>query len=54
MSLKPLMVIFLIVDESLLNSIVTIRLMKHKMPGNGLWQGLESGFLKFKKDLKRN
>lgn len=37
--------------ESLLNAIITNRLMKHKMPGNGFVAGSESGF-KFKENLK--
>jgi len=37
--------------ESLLNSIITNRLMKHKMPGNGFIAGSESGF-KFKSELE--
>ena len=37
--------------ESLLNSIITNRIMKHKMPGSGYVAGSESGF-KFQEDLK--
>lgn len=37
--------------ESLLNAIITNRLMKHKMPGNGFVAGSESGF-KFQESLK--
>jgi hypothetical protein len=37
--------------ESLLNSIITNRVMKHKMPGNGYVAGSESGF-KFQEGLK--
>ena len=37
--------------ESLLNAIVTNRLMNHKMPGNSFVVGSENGF-KFKEDLK--
>ena len=37
--------------ESLLNSIVTNRIMKHKLPGNGFVAGSESGF-KFKENLE--
>lgn len=37
--------------ESLLNSIITNRVMKHKMPGNGFVAGSESGF-KFQEDTK--
>jgi len=37
--------------ESLLNSIVTNRIMKHKFPGNGFVAGSETGF-KFKENLK--
>jgi hypothetical protein len=37
--------------ESLLNSIITNRIMKHKMPGSGYVAGSESGF-KFQEGLK--
>lgn len=37
--------------ESLLNSIITNRVMKHKMPGNGFVAGSESGF-KFQEGTK--
>jgi len=37
--------------ESLLNAIITNRIMKHKMPGNGFVAGSEAGF-KFKENLE--
>lgn len=37
--------------ESLLNSIITNRIMKHKLPGNGFVAGSESGF-RFKEGLE--
>ena len=37
--------------ESLLNAIITNRIMKHKMPGNGFVAGSESGF-SFKENLE--